>query len=79
MARLPKKSLERIISIKEKIKQIQNLLKEKRSFNFSELTGNINNRTEIIVSFLGLLELAKQREIILEQVSVFGEIEVRKF
>jgi len=79
IARLPKKSLERIISIKEKIKQIQSLLKERRSFNFSELMSEINNKTEIIVSFLGLLELAKQKEIILEQVSVFGEIEVRKF
>ena len=79
IARLPKKFLERIISIEEKIKQIQSLLKERRSFSFSELMSEINNKTEIIVSFLGLLELAKQKEIILEQVSVFGEIELIKF
>ena len=75
---LPKKSLERIISIKEKIKKIQSLLKQRDSFNFSELMSDINDKTEIIVSFLGLLELAKQKEIILEQIIFFGEIEVRK-
>lgn len=78
IARLPKKSLARVISIKEKIKQIQKLLSEKDDFSFSELTAKVKNRTEAIVSFLGLLELAKQREIILKQDLAFGEIYIKK-
>jgi len=36
------------------------------------------NKTEIIVSFLALLELIKRRNIIVAQGKMFGEIEVSK-
>lgn len=77
IARLPRKSLEKVVSIKEKIKQIQELLAQKSSFNFNQMAAELKSRTEIIVSFLGLLELSKQREVHLEQLEAFGDIYIK--
>lgn len=75
--RLPKKSLERLISIKEKIEEIRQTLKEKGALKWRELVDKATSRTEIVVSFLGLLELNKQKQLALEQEEIFGEIIIK--
>ncbi len=47
------------ISVKDRITEIIDILEEKRSVTFSELISGNPDRTEIIVSFLALLEMAK--------------------
>jgi segregation and condensation protein A len=74
---LPKKSLERIISIKEKIEEIRQLLKEKDFIHWHELIKKAKDKTEIVVSFLGILELNKQKHLCIEQEEIFGEIKIR--
>lgn len=73
---LPKKSLLRAISIKEKIESIREKIIKGISLKFSELISSSKNRTEIIVTFLGLLELVKQRSIVVRQEAMFEEIVV---
>jgi len=75
---LPQKAMEKVISIKEKIKHIKQLILERENFSFNELIQQANNKTEMIVSFLGLLELVKQRDIQAEQTGVFEEIFVSR-
>lgn len=77
LARLPKKSLEKVISIKEKIEEIRQLLKKNDFFHWHELADKAKDKTEIIVSFLGLLELNKQKHLQLEQEEIFGTIKIR--
>jgi len=64
------------VTVKEKIKELLNLIKEKESFVFSELFRNVTSRLEAIVSFLAVLELIKQKKIIARQNKVFGEIRI---
>jgi segregation and condensation protein A len=77
MTRLPKKSLEKVVSIKEKIRHIQALLAKQDLISFHDLARHFKNKTDIIVSFLGILELNKQREVLLEQEKAFGDIIIR--
>lgn len=74
--KLPKQSLAKVVSIKEKIKQIRDLLKNKEVIKFSELNSGLENRTEMIIAFLGLLELVKQRSVVIKQNGLFDEITI---
>ena len=74
---LPQSVIKRTITIAEKIQQIQKMILSKISFTFKNLLFN-KNKTEIIVSFLAMLELVKQRTIEVEQGGMFAEIEIRK-
>lgn len=74
--KLDEKSLAPKVSIDERIIYIRELLTKKLRFSFSKFLQNASSRTEIIVSFLAVLELAKQRELIFEQDELFSEIHV---
>ncbi len=76
---LPQTSIDKTVLLEEKIKNISSLLKKTKSFSFSEILNNTANRTEVIITFLALLELVKNREIILKQSKVFTDIKVEKF
>jgi segregation and condensation protein A len=76
--KLEEKRLEPKISIDERISHIRQLLKAQTHFSFSEFLRQATSRTEIIVNFLAVLELAKQRELTFEQSELFSEIEIIK-
>lgn len=77
---LPKKALEKTISIQEKIHYIRNVLLSciENKLCFRNLLKNVKSKTEIIVSFLALLELVKQRTVVVTQDGVFNEITIEK-
>lgn len=75
---LPEEEIKRVITLEEKIAEIQNLIFNKLSVNFKEVIASVQSRTEIIVSFLALLELAKQRQIKIYQENIFKEIIIKK-
>ncbi len=72
---LEKQTLEKVISIKDKIAQIEKILLSKGLISFSEIAGD--KKVEKLVSFLGILELSKQRKVFLEQSQSFGEIQIQ--
>lgn len=74
--KLEEKKLEPKISIDERIDHIRKLLSQKLRFSFSRFLQNAKSKTEVIVSFLAVLELAKQRELTFEQEELFSEIHV---
>lgn len=73
---LPETTIEAQVNIDDKISLLKNLLLNKLKVNFSRLLLEADSRTEVIVSFLALLELAKQREIIFEQADIFSDIHI---
>jgi len=64
------------ISIDEKIKFIEDFVIGKIRSRFSELIKQANSKVEVIVSFLAMLELMKQRTINADQDELFSEIEI---
>ncbi len=67
------------INIEERIISIKNMVTEKIKINFSRILKESNSKVEIIVNFLAVLELAKQKELIFDQTDLFGEIFVERY
>lgn len=64
------------ISIRSIIANIVEQLREKGRTTFRLLLKSTPSRVEIVVSFLAVLELVKQRKVRVHQEKVFGEIEI---
>lgn len=76
--RLAEGRIQRVISLEEKIRQLQTLLSEKVERAFSEVVAGARERLEVIVSFLAILELMKQKLITIHQREPFGAITIRR-
>lgn len=61
------------MSVEERRISIRKMLKTKRKFNFLELF-DILTREYVVVTFLAILEMARQNELIIVQENNFGEI-----
>lgn len=66
------------VNIDDKMNEVKKILTQKINFFFRDFVGKAKSKTEVIVGFLAILELMKQREVLIEQVATFGEIEVQK-
>lgn len=75
---LPKTHMDRSVNIKEKIDAIRQLLNSSQTLSFSDIVASGGNKTDMIVSFLALLELLKLKSIHLEQEESFGDIVITK-
>ncbi len=76
--KLEEMNLERAVSLEEKILAIQEMLINKIKVSFNHILASAQNKTEMIVSFLALLELIKQRDVMVIQGEMFGEIEINR-
>jgi len=76
--KLEEKKLEKAVKIEDKILAIQQILLERIKFTFNHILAGEQNKTDIIVSFLALLELIKQKNIMVVQGDLFGEIEINR-
>ena len=74
----PQEVMKEVMSISEKIIQLQRLISEKIETSLSSILKDTSSKTEIIVTFLALLELTKQRVLVVEQSGMFAEIIIRK-
>lgn len=74
--KVPSAVVERVVSIHEKIKEIQEMIVRASRLTFRSLLDTAQSRVEIIVSFLALLELIKQRTVAVTQERQFDEITV---
>ncbi|MFH1712714.1 MAG: segregation/condensation protein A [Candidatus Jacksonbacteria bacterium] len=75
---MPVTALKKIFNIEEKIKQINDYLKQKTSCLFSDLIEQQSSKIEIIISFLALLELSKAGFVFISQRKIFEEIIIMK-
>jgi len=75
---LPRTTIDRTVTIKEKIDKMREMLKKHKSVNFKDIIVDSSSRSEVIVTFLAILELVKQNNVLLKQSKSFGDIELRK-
>jgi len=76
--KLPEVTLQRAISIQEKIEALSNLILKCVTVSWQTFVGQAQDKTEVIVSFLALLELVKQRQLVVEQPALFHDITISK-
>ena len=77
IAKLPEEAIKEVVSIGEKIKEIQTSIAQKIEFKLSEMMQS-KSKTEVVVTFLALLELIKQRVLTVDQEALFSEIRIKK-
>jgi len=65
-------------TVSEKIEYIMGVLNTRGSVRFAELFENASSRTEVICTFLALLELIRLKQLVCAQTEAFEEIEIRK-
>ena len=63
-------------TVSEKIDIILQRVANGASVRFTELFGDIASRVEVVVTFLGLLELIRLKQVRAIQRDLFGEIEI---
>ena len=64
------------ITIRDKIRQVQLILRTEGRARFFDLLKEAQSRLEIMVTFLAILELVKQRRVVAVQERIFGDIVV---
>lgn len=78
IVRMPKGIIRRTINIAERINLLRNMIYERITLNFQTIIQQAKDKTDLIVSFLALLELTKQKVIIVRQEKIFEEIIIEK-
>lgn len=76
--KLAEDKIRRIVSLEERILNIRTFLEGAITKSFSEIIKNTNEKVDVIISFLAILELAKQKFVELDQKDLFGDIEVKR-
>lgn len=74
----PHEVFEEVISIEEKMIEIQSVLFEKRKLKFVELFSGNWSRNELVATFLAVLEIVRTRFARVFQDKTFGEIVIEK-
>ncbi|MBU0597486.1 segregation/condensation protein A [Patescibacteria group bacterium] len=75
---LPREVMVKTISIKERIANIQEMIGRQAVLRFNDLLKTTKNKTEVIVTFLAVLELVKQHTVAVVQDNIFDDIVVKK-
>lgn len=76
--RLEEAELATVVRLEEKMLLFRESLADRMETSFRALTATVENRVELIVSFLALLQLIKDRLIVVEQKEFFGDIAIRR-
>lgn len=75
---LPKAAIERAITIEEKIEHLRARIASMMQVSFHRFLADSQDRHEMIVGFLALLELIKQRIVRVEQEKLFDDIRLQR-
>jgi len=65
-------------TVSEKIELLRQAVDTRAALKFSELFEQTTSRTEVVVTFLALLELIRLKHIVVSQPTPFSEIEIRR-
>lgn len=74
---LPKAAIERVVTIEEKISSLHDRVKKMMRVSFHRFLAESQDRAEMVVGFLALLELIKQKTITVEQSELFSDIQLQ--
>ncbi len=65
-------------TVRDKIKYIRDMVKERESMQFEDLFVTDSTKAEIVTTFQALLELLKHQFVLVEQNDLFSEITIKK-
>jgi len=68
-----------VITLEQKINELQNSLRQRIEMSFSEITSGAVDKVDVIVSFLAMLEMIKQRIVEAEQMELFQDIKMKTY
>lgn len=71
-------AMERVVSVKERLREIHDAILSRTKMTFRQIASGGKSRVDVVVSFLALLELVKQRAVSVLQSGVFDEIEIKR-
>jgi segregation and condensation protein A len=63
-------------TVSEKIETLMTSLRERTKLKFSDLFAAATSRTEVVVTFLAMLELIRMKHIVITQEAAFSDIEI---
>ena len=75
--RLPKVGIKRAVSIQERIADLFTKIKKQTKISFTKFIKQAEHKEDVVVSFLALLELIKQRFVLVDQDDLFADISVK--
>jgi len=78
LAKLPKPRYYEVariqLNINQQIQWIRGRFANRKRIRFSEITKQLRNRLEVVVTFLAILEMVKSRQFSLSQKALFGDL-----
>lgn len=75
---LEERTIEHQVSIDDRIASLEKSVLERLKVSFREFVAQAKSHTEVVVSFLAMLELMKQKIIDVEQGDLFSEITINR-
>ena len=75
--KLEQEMIKEVLTLEEKIVHLQETLRQKVQTSFAELIANATDKVEVVVSFLAMMEMVKQKLIHVEQGELFSEIRLK--
>lgn len=75
--KLEEEMVREVITLEEKINNLHDFIKGKIEMSFAELVLNAEDKVDVIVSFLAMLEMVKQKIIHVEQDKLFENIKMK--
>jgi len=75
---LKRASLERVVSVQERMAELRDVIVLRSRLVFRDMVGGAQSKVEVVVSFLALLELMKQRVVKAVQGDSFHDIVITK-
>lgn len=73
---LPKVAIRRVISLHERIRDLFSKIKDHAKLTFKAFLKSTHHKEDAVVSFLALLELIKQRFVMVDQKDLFNDIDI---
>ncbi|MBT3356015.1 segregation/condensation protein A [bacterium] len=71
---LAQQVMEEVVSLEEKMLHLKHSIEKRAKTAFEETVSGAKDKIEVIVTFLAMLEMIKQKTIIVSQKQLFGEI-----
>ena len=79
LMQLPKAAVARIVTIEDKIQELRQRLSQGLKTSFHRFLAGGKDRHEMVVSFLALLELIKQRIVSVRQKELFQDVQLANY
>lgn len=71
---IAEKVMEKVVSLEEKMVELKASLEKRIRVAFAETIKNASSKVDVIVTFLAMLEMVKQRSVTVEQKDLFSDI-----